>query len=154
LLEQGERPIGLPNEEIERLSRACNQLGFTTTSSFSIDQHKDLRGFPRNRTCPLADAFVTVNRYPWIQVGGSFCPDGYCSRIVLLGIDRNESSHTTATSCIIGIVHQRKNTNDAARLVNSSMHSSIPRLSPLQLSFHLVMQLDRLDLLVKSRHSI
>jgi hypothetical protein len=115
LLEQGERPIGLPNEEIERLSRACNQLGFTTTSSFSIDQHKDLRGFPRNRTCPLADAFVTVNRYPWIQVGGSFCPDGYCSRIVLLGIERNESSHTTATSCIIGIVHQRKNTNDTTR---------------------------------------
>jgi hypothetical protein len=45
LLEQGERPIGLPNEEIERLSRASIRLGFTTTSSFSIDQHKDLREF-------------------------------------------------------------------------------------------------------------
>jgi hypothetical protein len=45
LLEQGERPIGLPNEEIERLSRASIRLGFTTTSSFSIDQQKYLRDF-------------------------------------------------------------------------------------------------------------
>jgi hypothetical protein len=45
LLEQGERPIGLSKEDLERLSRACIQLGFTKTDSFSVDQQKDLRDF-------------------------------------------------------------------------------------------------------------
>jgi hypothetical protein len=52
LLEQQERPIGLPKEEIERLSRTCIRLGFTKRDSFSVDQQKDLRDFLQVERAP------------------------------------------------------------------------------------------------------